>query len=192
MDFPLLARFKLFAIASRISVSDATGRVVLYSKQKAFKLKEAVTVFADEAQTQPLFQISADRILDISAMYHIHDMGGAEVAVLQRQGMRSLWRLRFDISMGGRSAYTVREENPWTKVLDALFGSIPIVSLFTGYFFNPTYLVSRVSGPTVLRAAKRPALLEGRFTLELTGSDPVPDVVVVAVLMILSLERERG
>ena len=192
MNFPLDARFKLFAIASRISVSDASGRVVLYSKQKAFKLKEAVTVFADEAQTQPLFKIAADRMLDISAKYHIHDMGGAEVAVLQRQGMRSLWRLHFDISIGGRSAYTVREENPWTKVLDELLGSIPILSLLTGYFFNPSYLVSRTDGPTVLRVAKRPAFLEGRFTLELTGPDTVPDAVVVAALMVLSLERERG
>jgi hypothetical protein len=192
MNFPLDARFKLFTIASQISVTDATGRVVLYAKQKAFKLKEAVTVFADEAQAQPLFKISADRMLDISAKYHVHDMGGAEVAVLQRQGMRSLWRLHFDIAMEGRSAYTVREENPWTKVLDELLGSIPIVSLLTGYFFNPSYLVSRTDGQTVLRVAKRPAFLEGRFTLELTSPDSVPDAVVVAALMVLSLERERG
>ena len=192
MNFPLDARFKFFAIASKISVSDATGRVVLYAKQKAFKLKEAVTVFADEAQTQPLFKIAADRMLDISAKYRIHDAGGAEVAVLQRQGMRSLWRLHFDIAIGGRSAFTVREENPWTKVLDELLGSIPIVSLLTGYFFNPSYLVSRTDGATVLRLAKRPAFLEGHFRLELTGADPVPDAVVVAALMVLSLERERG
>ena len=192
MNFPLDARFKLFTIASQISVTDATGGVVLYAKQKAFKLKEAVTVFADEAQTRPLFKISADRMLDISAKYHVHDVGGAEVAVLQRQGMRSLWRLHFDVAIGGRSAYTVREENPWTKVLDELLGSIPVVSLLTGYFFNPSYLVTRTDGQTVLRVAKQPAFLEGRFTLQLAGPDPVPDALVVAVLMMLSLERERG
>ena len=49
MNVPLDARFKLFTIASQISVTDATGRVGLYAKQKAFKFKESVTVVADEA-----------------------------------------------------------------------------------------------------------------------------------------------
>jgi hypothetical protein len=192
MNFPLDARFKLLAIASQISVTDASGAVVFYARQKAFKLKEAVTVFADEAQTRPVYKVAADRVLDISAKYHIQDPGGAEVAVLQRQGMRSLWRLHFDIEVGGRPAFTIREENPWTKVLDELLGSIPILSLLTGYLFNPTYLVSRTDGPAVLRIAKQPALLEGRFKLEPTGPDTIPDAVVVAVLMMLLLERQRG
>src|SRR5918994_4367707 len=92
MNFPLQLRFKLLTIASQIAVTDAQGRLVYYAKQKAFKLKEAVTVFADEGQTRPLFKIAADRMLDISARYRIEDEGGVEVGVLQRRGMRSLWR----------------------------------------------------------------------------------------------------
>lgn len=37
MDFPLDARFKLLAIASQVSVTDAFGTPVFYAKQKAFK-----------------------------------------------------------------------------------------------------------------------------------------------------------
>lgn len=192
MDFPLLARFKLLAIASQVSVTDARGSVVLYARQKAFKLKEAVTVFADEAQTHPLYRIAADRMLDISARYRIEDPGGVEVGVVRRHGMRSLWRLHFEIEQGGRPAFTVREENAWTKVLDELLSSIPIVSLFSGYFFNPTYLVSRADGAPVLRIRKQPAFLEGRFQLEPAGSEPVPDVTVIGALMVMLLERNRG
>ena len=192
MQFPLDARFKLLALASQISVTDATGSVVLYTRQKAFKLKEAVTVFADEGQTRALYRISADRILDISARYRIEDPGGVEVGTLQRQGMRSLWRAHYELEQGGRTIFTIREENPWIKFLDGIFGEIPIISLLTGYFFNPAYLVSRPDGPTIMRVAKRPAFFEGHFHLEQAGPDAVPDVAIVGALMMLSLERSRG
>jgi uncharacterized protein YxjI len=51
------------ALAPQLSVTDASGQQVLYVKQKLFKLKEAVNVFADAAQTRQLYTINADRIL---------------------------------------------------------------------------------------------------------------------------------
>jgi hypothetical protein len=195
MTFPLDLRFKILAIASQISVTDAHGTMLYYARQKAFKLKEAVTVFADEAQTRPLFRIAADRILDISARYRIQDAGGAELGVLQRQGMKSFWRTHYDVELGGRAAFTIREENPWTKVLDGLFGSIPILGVFAGYLFHPAYLVSPApDGPPVLRVVKKPALLEGKFEIDCLESagDRALELAVVSVLMMLLLERSRG
>lgn len=193
MDFPLEARFKLLAIASQISVTDAYGALLFYAKQKAFKLKEAVTVYADEEQTRPLYRIAADRILDISARYRIEDAGGAELGALQRQGMRSLWRAHYDIEQGGRPTFVIREENPWIKVADGILGSLPIVSIFAGYLFNPAYLVLRApDGPPMLRVVKRRALFEGRFEIEALSGEAVPDVAVIGVLMMLLLERGRG
>lgn len=195
MNFPLDLRFKLLAIASQVSVTDAGGSLLFYARQKAFKLKEAVTVFADEAQTRPLFTIAADRILDLSARYRIEDAGGAEVAVVQRQGMKSFWRTHYDIQVGGATAFTIREENPWIKVLDALFGSIPILSILSGYLFHPAYLVSPApDGEPVLRIAKQPALFEGRFRIERLGplEESAANAVLMSLLMMLLLERSRG
>ena len=195
MNFPLNLRFKILAISSQIAVTDATGALVFYVKQKAFKLKEAVTVFADESQTRPLFKIAADRVLDISARYRIEAEGGAEVGVLQRRGMRSIWKAHYEIHQGGAQTFLIREESAWVKVLDSIVGGIPIVSLFTGYMFHPAYLVSRGEGePTLLRVVKQPALLEGRFRIDaMAGTvDRTLDVAVVGVLMMLLLERARG
>jgi hypothetical protein len=55
MNYPLDLSFKLLALASQIYVRDSQGNLVFYVKQKMFKLKEAITVFGDEAQTQPHF-----------------------------------------------------------------------------------------------------------------------------------------
>jgi len=195
MNFPLDLRFKIVAIASQISVTDSQGTLLYYARQKAFKLREAVTIFGDEGQTRPLFRIEADRILDISARYRIEDAGGAQLAVLQRHGMRSFWRTHYELEVGGGPPMTIREENPWTKVLDGLFGAIPILGIFAGYLFHPAYLVSPApDGPAVLRVVKKPALLEGRFEierLESSGNSPL-ELAVVSVLMMLLLERTKG
>ena len=53
LAYPLDLRFKLIAIASQIYVRDAAGSLRYYVRQKAFTLKEAVTVFADEARALP-------------------------------------------------------------------------------------------------------------------------------------------
>lgn len=195
MEFPLDLRFKLMAIASRLTVTDARGNLLYYVKQKAFKLKEAVTVFADQGQTRPLYTINADRIFDVSARYRVTDPGGTEVALLQRQGMRSLWKAHYEIHQGGRRTFVIREENPWIKVLDDIVSAIPILSLFGGYVFHPAYLLSRGEGePVVLRIAKRPAFFEGRFTIDAVQfpSGESLDAPLVCVLMMILLERRRG
>ena len=195
MNFPLDLRFKILAISQQISVTDPTGRVVAYVKQKAFKLKEDVTVFGDEAQTRPLYRIRADRMIDFSAVYRIEDNAGAEIGTLQRQGMRSLWKANYEVHRGGQPLLRIQEHNPWVKVLDGVLTEIPIVNLFSGYFLHPRYDITRVdTGAAVLRAVKRAAFLEGRFEIDGTGSMNEEDerLGVLSILMVLLLERSRG
>jgi uncharacterized protein YxjI len=194
MNYPLDLSFKLLALASQIYVRDAQGNLVFYVKQKMFKLKEAITVFADEAQTQPQFTINADRVLDFSARYHFAAANGAPVGSIKRQGMKSLWKARYDIMEGENVVMTIQEENGWIKVLDALVGEVPVVGMFTGYLFNPSYIVARADGTQVMRLTKQPAFFEGKFKLELIGQlHPQEEVrTVLGVLMMLLLERSRG
>ena len=195
INFPLDLRFKLVALSGQISVTDATGQLICYVKQKAFKLKEAVTVFADVAQTRPLYTIAADRVLDISAQYHIQDTAGAPIGTVQRRGMRSLWRAHYEIHRDGAPAFLMQEENPWIKVIDGLLEEIPIVGMLTGYVLHPAYRATRAGGgEAVLRAVKQPALFEGRYKVDRIGalSDDEERLVVLGVLMLLLLERTRG
>ncbi len=195
MRFPLDLRFKVVAIAPQISVTDAAGALLLYVKQQAFKLKESVTVFRDAEQRHPIYRIAADRVLDISAQYRIDDAGGSPLGVLRRQGMRSLWRAHYEVYRGGVPFLTIREENPWVKVVDGLVGEIPILGLFTGYVLHPAYRVARIDRRSaVMRAVKQPGFLEGRFTIEQVTelAPPEQTLAVLAVLMMLLLERRRG
>ena len=195
MRFPLDLRFKIVAIAPQISVTDAAGALLLYVRQRAFKLKESVTVFRDAEQTHPVYRMTADRVIDISAQYRIDDERGSPLGVLRRRGMRSLWRAHYEVHRGGVPFLTIREENPWVKVVDGLVSEIPILGLFTGYVLHPAYRVARIDTPaTVMRAVKQPAFLEGRFAIEQVTelAPPEQTLAVLAVLMMLLLERRRG
>jgi hypothetical protein len=144
MNYPLELSFKKLALAHQLSVTDAAGNLIWYVKQKAFKLKEQVTVFADREQTRPLFEINADRMLDFSARYNIRAAGsGMEIGGIQRRGMRSLWKSSYEFERGGMVAFTMQEDNPWVKVADALLCELPIVGIFSGYMFHPRYTVKR-------------------------------------------------
>lgn len=194
MEYPLTLSFKIIAIARQLALRDAGGRLVCYVKQKAFKLKEAVTVFADEAQTTPLYTIAADRVIDFSAQYHFTDAHGRRLGSVKRQGMRSLWKARYEVLSAAGQPMTIQEANPWTKVLDSVVGEVPVVGMFTGYLFHPAYVLSDAGGAPLLRLEKQPAFLEGRFTVQKLGhlSGDVETVALLSLVMVILLERRRG
>jgi len=182
------------AIARQLSVTDATGTLIFYVKQKAFKLKESVTIFADAEQTLPLYTINADRVIDFSASYHFTDRNNAPVGTVRRKGMKSLWKAHYEIVDDNFPALTIQEANPWTKVLDGLLGEIPLIGMFTGYFFHPAYIVVRQDGTAVMRLEKQPAFLEGKFNIERLAplSEQEEIRVLLSLLMVVLLERNRG
>ncbi|HKX84051.1 MAG TPA: hypothetical protein VJL58_07525 [Pyrinomonadaceae bacterium] len=195
MNYPLSLSFKLLALASQIYVRDANGRLIGYVKQKLFKLKEDVNVFADEQQTQLLYNIKADRVIDWSANYSFTDAAGAYLGSIKRQGMRSIWKANYDVfGAAGNAAFKINEENGWIKVADAVVGELPIIGMLTGYFFNPSYLVSRPNGEAVARLSKQPAFFEGKFQFDplVELSDDEETNVMLALLMMVLLERQRG
>lgn len=194
MNYPLQLSFKILALARQISVIDATGNLSFYVKQKMFKLKEAVTVFADAEQQLPLYELKADRVLDFSASYHFTDARGNQIGAVRRKGMKSIWRARYDILNGGGHALTIQETNPWAKVGDSLFGEIPIVGMFSGYLFHPEYVVAREDGTPVMRLKKQPAFFQGKFIIEKLAdvSEEEETRILLSLIMMVLLERARG
>jgi uncharacterized protein YxjI len=195
MNYPLSLSFKLLALASQIYIRDANGNLLGYVKQKMFKLKEDINIFADEKQTQLLFNIKADKMIDWSANYSFTDARGNYLGSIKRQGMRSIWKASYDIfDARGSQVMKIHEENGWIKVADALFGELPLVGILSGYVFNPVYVIERTDGTPIARLKKQPALLEGKFILENQAqlSSEEETRTLLGVLMMTLLERRRG
>src|SRR5687768_9888939 len=136
LAYPLTLSFKIVALAPQLSITDANGNLVAYVKQKLFKLKEAVTVFADERQTQSMFTLNADRILDFSARYNFANAQGSPLGSVKRRGMKSIWSAHYGIMDGDTVVMSIKEANPWVKVIDSFFSELPIIGMFSGYLFH--------------------------------------------------------
>ncbi len=194
--YPLELSFKIMALAPQIAVRDANGNLILYVKQKLFKLKESITVFADDAQRTPLYLINADRVIDFSARYTFTDAASHQVlGSVKRQGARSLWKAHYDIfTPDSVQDMVIEEENPFVKLMDGLLGDIPVLNLATGYLFNPTYLVKNQAGTVVMRLKKQPSFFESKFQIEEVSDIPERDEtrVILSLLVMILLERARG
>ena len=195
MNYPLHLRFKILTLGNRISITDQSGALLMYAKQKLFKLKEAISVFGDETQTQLKYSISADRIIDFSANYSFSDAQHKSLGTIRRKGMKSLWKANYEITNPQTMLMTVTEENPWAKFFDSLVGELPIIGMFTGYMFHPSYIVKNVQGKELMRLKKQSAFLEGYYTIDkLDASLKEHDEtsIILGLFTVVLLERSRG
>ena len=194
LSYPLDLSFKIATIGTRVRAVDAAGRQVAYVRKKKFRLKEAVMVYRDEDQSDLLFRMKADRMVDFGASYAVSAPDGRPLGAVRQQGMRSLWRSSYGIVDAlGQEAGTIHEENPWVKVLDSLAEAIPFADALGGLFFNPAYLVD-LRGRTVLRMSKERSVFESRFRVEKLDDFSEEDeaLLLASLIMTLLLERDRG
>ncbi|MEO0587663.1 MAG: hypothetical protein AAF078_08490 [Planctomycetota bacterium] len=73
-------------------IRDDQGNLVLYSKQKSFRIKEDISLFDDQEQTTQLLHITTQSILDIAGTYAVKDaQTGAVIGALKRAGLSSMF-----------------------------------------------------------------------------------------------------
>jgi hypothetical protein len=196
IQYPLTLSFKVLALASQATITDATGRVILYTKQKLFKFREHVEIWTDSSQSTRLAEIKANKMIDWSARYHATDAAGGEIGSVGRRGWRSIWKAHYETFNPGDNTpdFSIHEENAWIKVADSIVSDIPIVGMFSGYFFHPAYLASRSNGIPAMRMSKQPAFWEGRFQIDkLAEMTPREELnLFLSFMMLVMLERRRG
>ena len=195
LNYPLDFKFKISTLSSDFNITDVNGNYVCYVRQKLFKLKENVVIFADESRTTELYSIKANQWIDFNASYSMVQTNRSSVGTLARKGMRSFWKSTYDVLDNNKQVlFQITERNPWTKFLDGLVGEIPVVGMFTGYFLNPVYDVKDHTGRLIFELKKMPSLFGRRFQLhrKVDIADEQETLVVLSLLMMVLLERARG
>lgn len=93
-DERYLIRRKVFTLfGGAFHVYDDAGEVVLYSRLKAFKLREDIRLYTGEDMQTQVLSIQARQVIDFSAGYDVIDtVMGQKVGALRRRGMKSLIR----------------------------------------------------------------------------------------------------
>jgi len=66
-------RKKVIAVTNKYWIEDLNGNILGFSKQKMFKLKEDIRIFTDESQSNELFRIKQEQILDVWGTFGVID-----------------------------------------------------------------------------------------------------------------------
>jgi hypothetical protein len=195
ITFPINFRFKISTLSNDFVATDASEKTIAYVRQKMFKFKEDILIYSDESKSKVNYRIKADRWLDFSAAYSFFDENETEFGKIVRKGWRSIWKAKYEIiDQSQRHQYTISEESVWTRVFDSLLGEVPILNFFTGYLFNPSYLVSNLQNEEIVRLKKEPSFFGRKFRLTQVGEMDADDEdrIVLGLMMMILLERKRG
>src|SRR5512141_901465 len=98
-QFPnYLLRRQAIALTGKFRFYDPAGRLIMFSEQKMFRLREDIRVYSDESKSQEVLSIKARQILDFSAAYDVVDTEmNQKVGVLRRRGLQSLLRDEWEV-----------------------------------------------------------------------------------------------
>ena len=189
INYPVNFQFNITTFSNDFVAKDANRNTIAYVKQKMFKLKEDINIYNDETKSKVNYKIKADRWLDFSAAYTFSDEQGIEFGKIARKGWRSLWKATYEIIDNKQEKqYAINEENAWTKVFDSLLGEVPVLGLFTGYFFNPSYIVANNKNEPIVRLKKLPSFFGRKFEITKLGElgeDSNERIMLSLMMMIL-------
>ncbi|MCK4245266.1 MAG: hypothetical protein KAX20_06535 [Candidatus Omnitrophica bacterium] len=123
-----IVRRDLFAfLGAAFRILDTEGNLLLYSRQKAFKLKEDIRVYSDLQRLNEILHIQARQIIDFSAAYDVIDFQSKEkVGALRRKGIKSIARDEWEIlDKNDTQIGTVQEDTLGMALLRRFIGFIP-------------------------------------------------------------------
>ena len=93
LDRYLIRRKILKILGASFHIYDTAEKVVGFSDQKAFKLREDIRIYTDESMNDELLVIKARQIVDFAAAYDVVDAReGRKVGAARRKGFSSLVR----------------------------------------------------------------------------------------------------
>jgi uncharacterized protein YxjI len=179
------AFFNFLGASFRIYGPD--GQLQFYVKQKAFKLKEEIVVFGDEAATNEVLRIKARSILDFSATYDITDVAtGEKVGAMKREGVRSTFL---------RDKWSILGDDD-RKIGEVLEDST-LMALLRRFLSNliPETFAVWVAGKQVgtITQAFNPFILTYRVDFSPAGALLDPRLGVALVVLLLAIEgRQEG
>jgi uncharacterized protein YxjI len=98
-QFPTyLLKRQAIALTGKFRFYDPAGRLVMFSEQKMFRLREDIRVYDGEDKAREVLSIKARQIMDFSAAYDVVDTElNQKAGVLRRKGLRSILRDEWEV-----------------------------------------------------------------------------------------------
>ncbi|MDB5186613.1 MAG: hypothetical protein JWM07_85 [Candidatus Saccharibacteria bacterium] len=133
MNPKLIVEQKITAFVNKYAVytADQAGTksaLVAFAQQKRLTFKEQVIFYGDEAKTQPIFTLRAEKILDVHGKFVIDDMEGNRIGAFRKEFKASLLKSTWSIlDTNDQSKLTITESSMALAVFRRFAGFLPIV-----------------------------------------------------------------
>jgi uncharacterized protein YxjI len=181
-----LFRKKVFKIFGGAFHSyDENGGLLLYSKQKAFKLREDFRVYTDESQTQELLTIKTPQILDLGATYNVEDATtGQAVGAIRRKALKSIIKDEWIfLSSDGREVGKLTESSVFGAIASRLIKLIP-----------QTYEITSADGRSIAKIQQRFNPFVLKYSMSIFGPDVPIDrrLLISAGILLAAIEGRQG
>lgn len=166
-------------------VYTADDQLLGFTRQKAFKLKEDIRVFEDEAMSKPLMTVQARQIVDFSAAYDMVDATeGSKVGATRRKGWTSILRDAWEVlDANDQPVASVKEDS----------GGLALVRRFLTNLVPQRFDVKDMSGRSIATFKQRfnPFIHKLDVTIhDRTAVDP--RVLFGAAVLISAIEGRQG
>ena len=122
----VIRRKVLTIMGQKFHVYDGHGKLLGFSKQKAFKLKEDIRFYTDETMTQEKLLIQARQIVDFAAAYDVVDSEtGEKLGACRRKGWTSMVRDSWEIlDLNDQPIAKVQEDSAFMAMLRRLLSNL--------------------------------------------------------------------
>jgi uncharacterized protein YxjI len=157
----------LYRVTPLAAGETPAGPPIAYVRQRKLKIKEEIRFFADDAETQELFQIKARTWLDTGgSKYDVIDAHDGNLGVLEHVFGKSLFRSTWRISTPEGEEIAIAQER--SQVLALLRRVIDFVPDYGGLIPIP-YNFDILAGDQVIGKMDRKFQLRDRYVLDLSG-----------------------
>jgi len=194
LQFPLDFKFHIATISNDFSVTDAQGQSVFYVREKMFTWRDRIKVYSDAKQTELLYELTSNKLIDFQQTFTITNKNGNIVGKARRKTLKSFWTATFHIyDAADNHIFTIQERSGLVRLLDGMVGKIPILGFFTGYIFNPKYVLKDLKNTELMEMAKKPSFFGRKFKLENYKAQPEHyELFILSYMMLLIADRDRG
>lgn len=166
-------------------IYDSQDRLLGYSKQKAFRLKEDIRVFTDESMATPFLTIRARQIVDFSAAYDVVDeRDGRKVGAARRKGLASILRDSWEL--------LDEQDRPLARVREDSAG-MALVRRFLTNIVPQSFRVEEPTGKQVARFRQRWNPIVYTLEVEAPANDVIDRRLLLGgAILIAAVEGRQG
>ena len=180
-DHYWIRRKALKIFGGSFHVYDSKDNLVLFSSQKAFKLKEDIRVFSDESMNEERLTIKARSIIDFGAAYDVVDSStGEKLGAFRRKGLKSMLKDSWEM---------LDNDDQVTARLEEKSGRLGFFARFATLGLLPQTYQLEVGGQFAVTYSQRfnPFIFKLNVRLEQGSSDILDPRMALAAGMLLTV-----